>query len=97
MQDGPRRMVTGMLTLADIARGDHSMPRIDRNAATTAAPENIARWVVTLNTWRMTNYSPPSAASPLPPSSFRSANKAGRNDPCPCGSGKKYKKCCGLN
>ena len=21
--------------------------------------------------------------------------KAGRNDPCPCGSGKKYKKCCG--
>jgi uncharacterized protein len=22
--------------------------------------------------------------------------KAGRNDPCPCGSGKKYKKCCGL-
>jgi hypothetical protein len=21
----------------------------------------------------------------------------GRNDPCPCGSGKKYKKCCGVN
>jgi len=21
-------------------------------------------------------------------------NKVGRNDPCPCGSGKKYKKCC---
>jgi hypothetical protein len=21
--------------------------------------------------------------------------KPGRNDPCPCGSGKKYKKCCG--
>jgi uncharacterized protein YecA (UPF0149 family) len=21
----------------------------------------------------------------------------GRNDPCPCGSGKKFKKCCGLN
>ena len=25
------------------------------------------------------------------------SNKSGRNDPCPCGSGKKYKKCCGLN
>jgi len=24
----------------------------------------------------------------------RSAKKAGPNDPCPCGSGKKYKKCC---
>ena len=23
------------------------------------------------------------------------AEKVGRNDPCPCGSGKKYKKCCG--
>ena len=23
------------------------------------------------------------------------AQKVGRNDPCPCGSGKKYKKCCG--
>ncbi|MGH7378531.1 MAG: SEC-C metal-binding domain-containing protein, partial [Candidatus Methylomirabilales bacterium] len=22
--------------------------------------------------------------------------KIGRNDPCPCGSGKKYKKCCGI-
>lgn len=25
----------------------------------------------------------------------RSADKIGRNDPCPCGSGKKYKNCCG--
>ena len=23
--------------------------------------------------------------------------KVGRNDPCPCGSGKKYKNCCGRN
>ncbi|WP_371922135.1 SEC-C metal-binding domain-containing protein [Treponema sp. OMZ 803] len=25
----------------------------------------------------------------------RTAPKVGRNDPCPCGSGKKYKHCCG--
>jgi uncharacterized protein YecA (UPF0149 family) len=25
----------------------------------------------------------------------RKAHKPGRNDPCPCGSGKKFKKCCG--
>ncbi|NLD17306.1 MAG: hypothetical protein GX666_06980, partial [Tissierellia bacterium] len=25
----------------------------------------------------------------------RKEEKVGRNDPCPCGSGKKYKKCCG--
>jgi len=27
----------------------------------------------------------------------RKGRKIGRNDPCPCGSGKKYKKCCGTN
>jgi uncharacterized protein len=25
----------------------------------------------------------------------RAGPKVGRNDPCPCGSGKKFKKCCG--
>ena len=27
----------------------------------------------------------------------RKERKVGRNEPCPCGSGKKYKKCCGMN
>ena len=27
----------------------------------------------------------------------REEPKVGRNDPCPCGSGKKYKNCCGKN
>ena len=26
----------------------------------------------------------------------RQSQKIGRNDPCPCGSGKKYKRCCGI-
>jgi len=26
---------------------------------------------------------------------MRQSSKVGRNDPCPCGSGKKYKRCCG--
>jgi hypothetical protein len=33
---------------------------------------------------------------PISPPVIRSP-KIGRNDPCPCGSGKKYKKCCGAN
>ena len=28
---------------------------------------------------------------------IKKADKVGRNDPCPCGSGKKYKNCCGAN
>ena len=35
--------------------------------------------------------SPESAAKPQP---IRKTHKVGPNDPCPCGSGKKYKKCC---
>ncbi len=35
------------------------------------------------------------AAQAEPPKPVRAAAKVGRNDPCPCGSGKKYKKCHG--
>ena len=35
---------------------------------------------------------PAQAEAPKP---VRAGAKVGRNDPCPCGSGKKYKKCCG--
>ncbi len=44
-----------------------------------------------------------SAAAPAPvptsavPAPRPQGVKVGRNDPCPCGSGKKYKKCCGKN
>ena len=36
---------------------------------------------------------PPPADEPPPP--LRAGPKVGRNDPCPCASGKKFKKCCG--
>jgi preprotein translocase subunit SecA len=34
-------------------------------------------------------------ASAVPATVVRDDKKVGRNDPCPCGSGRKYKKCCG--
>jgi preprotein translocase subunit SecA len=34
-------------------------------------------------------------ASSAPKAQVIKGAKVGRNDPCPCGSGKKYKKCCG--
>ena len=30
-----------------------------------------------------------------PPAPARAEKRPGRNDPCPCGSGKKFKQCCG--
>jgi len=38
------------------------------------------------------SYSPDATATIIPIK--RDGPKVGRNDPCPCGSGKKYKKCC---
>lgn len=35
------------------------------------------------------------SAEPERPSAKRHNDKVGRNDPCPCGSGRKYKRCCG--
>ena len=37
---------------------------------------------------------PPREGKPMP---VKKEVTVGRNDPCPCGSGKKYKKCCGRN
>jgi len=43
--------------------------------------------------WIARRSAAPAVAARLP--ARRDAPKVGRNDPCPCGSGRKYKKCCG--
>ncbi|MBP1550041.1 MAG: SEC-C domain-containing protein, partial [Oscillospiraceae bacterium] len=40
---------------------------------------------------------PAEAGSDGPVEPRKVKDKVGRNDPCPCGSGKKYKKCCGMD
>lgn len=44
---------------------------------------------------RLYNMLRPDGAPALHPGAIATPAKAGRNDPCPCGSGKKHKKCCG--
>ncbi|MBI1831869.1 MAG: SEC-C domain-containing protein [Planctomycetes bacterium] len=39
--------------------------------------------------------SPSRPATPTAVAPFQSRDRVGRNDPCPCGSGKKFKRCCG--
>jgi uncharacterized protein len=79
--------------LADIARGEKEVE--DRDTILAAAPDKIADWVVILNEWLLANTEPVQGIDPRVVTSPR--KKVGRNEPCPCGSGKKYKKCCGLN
>ena len=58
-----------------------------------------ATWLFKLPSWK--KVLPDEKAAEIA-REYRDANiahseKIGRNDPCPCGSGKKYKKCCGKN
>lgn len=60
--------------------------------------EAKAEWLFTLKEWD--NIIPEEKRKEIRKEFNRSKqakneNKIGRNDPCPCGSGKKYKKCCG--
>lgn len=52
------------------------------------APDLIPAHVEILHRTRLAQDKPPA------PSANENRPKAGRNDPCPCGSGKKFKKCC---
>ncbi|MEM9593095.1 MAG: SEC-C metal-binding domain-containing protein [Acidobacteriota bacterium] len=38
---------------------------------------------------------PRCSCCPPPQTVTRATPKVGRNEPCPCGSGRKFKKCCG--
>jgi preprotein translocase subunit SecA len=59
--------------------------QVQRKEAIQRAPASQARL----------NYNRGEGPSPTQPQ--RRGKKTGRNEPCPCGSGKKYKKCCGMN
>lgn len=92
--DKSRAAWSGLLTLIGIARDESDLPRDAIDELTLAAPAAIPICVTTLYRARsrQPDAVPPTAAAPESP-----ARKVGRNDPCPCGSGRKWKKCCGLN
>lgn len=84
--------------LIGIVSGDHDIPPEQVDNLVEAAPDLIPVWIVTLNTWRIANTRPAPLVEQTPrPSSSAPSRKVGRNKSCPCSSGKKYKRCCGLN
>ena len=87
----------GLMKLAELARAELRVSAEQYRALSAGAPEKIAGWVLDLNDWRLAQYQPPpSLRTGARPFASASA-KVGRNAACPCGSGKKYKRCCGLN
>jgi uncharacterized protein len=89
--------MSGLLTLADVDRRDPRFSTEQLDTLSAAAPDKIGPWVVAVNEWRLANTTPTPNFSTPPPPSGAPPTKPGRNDPCPCSSGRKYKKCCGLN
>jgi tetratricopeptide (TPR) repeat protein len=95
-----RRMLQRVLELAPnstLARQDREeymqfaleeLAELDGPARSTARRTELA---FATGPQRRGSAGPPSS----PQQSVRHAGKVGRNEPCPCGSGKKYKKCCG--
>lgn len=101
-RDESRRLFERALELAPSS----GLPRGERLAFTEAARDALEElantgsdagsqplWRPTMTGWREVHASP-TTARPAPQST-RTIAKVGRNDPCPCGSGKKFKKCHG--
>lgn len=89
-EDDAGEMFRMLIALAGVAMKDPDMTA-DMGEETVAelaaaAPDLIPECVHTLYETKL------ETSGALQP---RSASTVGRNDPCPCGSGKKYKKCCG--
>src|SRR4029077_1024120 len=59
---------------------------------TTRVAQRAPEWQETRGGGR--GAAPPPAPAPRTDPAAAAGQKVGRNDPCPCGSGKKYKKCC---
>jgi preprotein translocase subunit SecA len=82
---------------------DDLMDRIDKESVRflflvqPAKPEDEAKQIERRQRQQQQNLQfQTGAAQAEPPKPVRAAAKIGRNDPCPCGSGKKYKKCHGV-
>ncbi|MFC3442145.1 UPF0149 family protein [Sphingobium rhizovicinum] len=64
------------------AFGEEQQQRLDQRAT-----DLLPIWIPTLHAWQRSNQQDKPLAGKA---------KVGRNDPCPCGSGEKYKKCCAM-
>ena len=89
---GTRAALAGLQALIEIADRTSTRAKPEIDELTKMAPDLIPGWIDDLHAWRVAQPSETSARSIIPGSS-----KVGRNEACPCGSGRKYKKCCGAN
>jgi uncharacterized protein len=94
----PTHAWTTLVLLMDIANGDPDMGEEDGARLRSDPTGAIRTAILALNAHRLSS-APQSSATIFTeqPNPFAKVGKIGRNEPCPCGSGKKYKRCCGAN
>lgn len=68
----------------------------DRKVESTTSPDGVIHLLAPPAGPRPPPYPEPPKEASHPRTQVRTEPKVGRNEPCPCGSGKKHKRCCGL-
>ncbi len=96
--------VSMIIALNDFYYGRSELTEEAEDEFDRLAPGMIPKFVRNLNAWTKSRQSGKGGRAPSvfdagigpgePPAFGR---KAGRNEPCPCGSGRKYKRCCGAH
>ncbi|MDO7841754.1 UPF0149 family protein [Sphingomonas immobilis] len=81
--------LSGLSSLIAIARNESDLDSVQINAMQSQAPKDIGDCILRLHAARARD-----DVSAAAPSKAVIPAKVGRNDSCPCGSGKKYKRCC---
>lgn len=93
-----RQLLLPILALCGDENGESllGIPPDEEDRIMAEAVEFIPACVIAIDSyWRERRQAsmPFAVRPPLQPN--QASSKIGRNDPCPCGSGKKFKKCCG--
>ncbi len=81
-------LLNGLLKEDTLKHGDKWMSPKEEQEALAEAQEELPNAVGAIYRFWQSYRAKPAPAR-------REESKVGRNDPCPCGSGKKYKQCCG--
>ena len=85
-----------LMALQDIYTERSKFTDDEINQIDLEAPDLIPNCVATILQQSRPELSHPGPAN-LPGMPFQAGPRPGRNDPCSCGSGRKYKQCCGRN
>ena len=94
--DETRQTMIFMMALHDIYTGQSTFTEEEIDEIDREAPDLIPNCVATILRQSRPELSSQEPANP-PVMPVRAAPRPGRNDPCFCGSGRKYKKCCGIH